>query len=684
MHRYARQSNRPDFKRRARSLYLQVKPIALIYTGKPIKTAHHDDDLDMVKAWSSVAPLFDRPDIVIEEIQRLAFSSTSNSHGPDPVTVRAQLLFNALTTALDAGCDAAQCRAFVDAIQLLESDTWHFVAMLRLARSIPSEVDRDLLGMVYGTSETNDNIDLAYAWLLHRHGDQERATEIAGRLSHIRFELRQHGHSWGFSDLTYTIRLRWLQEILGLPEGEIPEARDKREEARLRVEHVARTLGSLMALTEKGEVPDDCNELFRSLLHFHNRPIRFSTRRSDNDPIARMSRTSVYKEVARLARAMGQRGLNALRDVVLELTTLGSIGGQFLPPYRRQFARLFYEVGVMSKGQAIDLGLSSIRDAEDDDPTQRQEACLEIATFLRRVGERNGSEEWKRRATEVSAGAGSHKDYHMARVADWLARSVTRLAADRLAILERFARAVEISGGSGGTDGAAKLLRLLVRLAPERAWRLGVEYVDRGVLNMSTVLEALLAGGADARANPELLSAVYGELHSLIAPNDTSETAATVLSAFPRDQTRDGAERLMSYVRTNTLPSHRAPVARALEDAIRNRGIEPSPLSVGLGRGRDDSGPQSTLYRLVTGEVETLDRIAQRLGDRNSPDRWNSNPEDNTDFDWWAAIEKANIADEEHFTDLVARFPPPDYREVRVLARKATVLLGLFTCRGGW
>ena len=74
---------------------------------------------------------------------------------------------------------------------------------------------------------------------------------------------------------------------------------------------------------------------------------------------------------------------------------------------------------------------------------------------------------------------------------------------------------------------------------------------------MSTVLEALLAGGVDARAHPELLSAVYGELHSLIAPDDTSETAAAVLSAFPRDQTREAAERLMSYVRTNALPSHR-------------------------------------------------------------------------------------------------------------------------------
>lgn len=675
MHRYARQRNRSKFIRSARSLYRQAKPISIIYNNKPINAARPGDDFETVRAWSSVAPLFERPDVVAEEIQRLALSSASNSHEPDPVAVRAHLLFRALTAALDAGYDLAQCHIFVKAIQLLGSDTWHFAAMLRLAESMPLEVDIDSLGVIHEVSETDDDVDLAYAWFLHRQGDREGATEIVSRLPHIRFELRQHGHSWGFSDLTYTIRLRWLQEILGLPESEIPQAEDEREEARLRVEHVARRLGSLMAIAEKGEVPGDYMELFRSLLHFHNRPIQFSTQGSHSDPIAQVSRTSVYEQVARLARAMGQRGLCALRDVVLELTSLGSVGEQFLPIHRRQFAQLFAEVGVMSKGQAVALGLSTTRDASDDDPSLRQEACLEIATFLHRVGDQTESEKWKRKATEVSAGAGRHEDYHMARVADWLARSVTHPATEQLAILDQCARTVEVSGGSGGTDGAAKLLRLLVRLTPERAWRLAVEYLDRGVLNMSTVLAALLAGGVDARAHPELLSAVYGELHSLIAPDDTSEAAATVLSAFPRDQMRKAGEQLMAYVRTNVLPSHRAPVARALEDVTRKRGIEPSPLTAGLGPGRDDSSRESTLYRLVTGEVQTLDQMAERLSDPNRPDAWNPHPEDNADFDWWTAIEKANIVDEEHFDNLVGKFPPPDYREVRVLARKAHVVL---------
>ena len=69
-----------------------------------------------------------------------------------------------------------------------------------------------------------------------------------------------------------------------------------------------------------------------------------------------------------------------------------------------------------------------------------------------------------------------------------------------------------------------------------------------------------------------------------------------------------------------------------------------------------------------------LGQIAERLSDPNRPDRWNPNPGENAEFDWWAAIKKANIKDEQHFDSLVARFPPPDYREVELLVRKAEVL----------
>ena len=670
---YAHQRNRLDLKAAARTLYLQAKPIALINAGEQIEAASHDDQLQDVRAWSKVAALFEQPSAIIQEIQRLVFTSGHDRYQPDPVTVRAGLLFNALDAALYAGYDSKECQAFVDAVQSLGSETWRFAALFRLAESTPAAVAMDSLRAAYEASKTNGDIDLAYALFLNRHGDLAGATQIIGRLPHIRFELNRE-HSWGFSDVTYTIWLRWLQELLGVPEGAVPGATDEREEAYVRVEQTARQLGYLLALVAKGQVPGDRHALFRSLLLFHNRPVQFSTVGRNYNFFLQTSRKEIYEQVAKLANAMGPGGLSVLRDVVLGLTASPNTT-QFTPQHRRHFAQLFYEKSLISRDQSVKLGLSSTSDAVDDDPIQRQVACLEIATFLHDVGDQAEAKNWKARATQVSAGAGSNKDYHMAHVAEWLARSITQVDPDRLVILDRFARAVEASGGQGGSDGAARLLRLLVRLEPAKAWRLAVEYVDRSVLTVSEVLEALIAGGVDARAHPELLSAMYGELHSLIAPDDTSETAAAVLMAFPSEQKRDAAKRLMSYVRTNALPSHRAPVARALEDAIRNQGIEPITLTPGLKPGHDDSSQKDALYQLVTGEVETLGQIAERLSDPNRPETWNPNPGDNTEFDWWAAIRKTKIQDEQHFDNLVARFPPPDYREVELLVRKADVLL---------
>ena len=673
--RYAQDWNRSDLKAAARTLYLQAKPISLIYAGEPIGTFNHNEQLQDLRAWSNVAALFERPSVVIQEIRRLVFTSSHDRYQqPDPVSVTGSLLFNALKAALDAGCDSTECESFVDAIQALDSETWRFVALFKLAESRPSDVPMDSLRAAYEVSEKNNDIDLAYAWFLNRHGEHAEATEIIRPLPHIRFEPYRERHSWGFSDLTYTIRLRWLQELLGIPEGAVPGAKDESEEAYVRVEQTARNVGYLLALAAKGQVSGDHHALFRSLLLFHNRPVHFRRLRRQNDYFLKTSRNAVYEQVSKLAKTMGPSGLNSLRDVVLDLTT-GPAATQFIPNHRRQFAQLFYEEEVMARDEAVTLGLSSTTDAADEDPAERQEACLEIAAFLFDIGDRAGSKDWKRKASKVSAGAGSHKDYHMAQVAEWLNRSISQADSARLKILDRFARAVEVSGGDGGSDGAAAELRLLVRLMPARAWQLAVEFVDRGVLSVWQVLEALIVSGVDANAHHELLSAIYGELHSLITPGDTSETAAAVLTAFPREQKRDAAKRLMSYVRTNALPSYRAPVARALEDTIRDQGIEPITLTQDLKPGRDDSSRKSILYRLVTGQVETIGQIAERLSDANRPETWNPNPDDNAEFDWWAAIKKANVKDEQHFDRLVERFPPPDYREVELLVRKVDVLL---------
>ena len=670
--RYAHGRNRSDLKAVARSIFLQAKPISLIYGGAPIDTVGHVEQLESLRAWTDVGALFEPLSAMVEQLRCLILSSGDGRQQSQRATVRGDLLFRALDGALAANTDVKECQVVIEEIQRLGSKELGFAALLRQAEAAPSTVSTETLLAAYREAETTDDVDLAYAWFLNTQGEAAGARQIVRRIPHIRFQSDRR-HSWGFSDVTYTVRLRWLQEMLGIPEGGVPTATDDIQETYVRAEVTARYIGELRALASCGAGVEDRHALFRQLVLFHNRSVHFERVRLSHTFMLERWRGAIYEEIGALAKAMGCRELEALRDVVVDLVR-GPAGPQFSPRHRRYFAQLFHSEGVMARQQAIDLGLSSNTDATDEDPTQRQEACLESAAFLCRLGEKSRSEMWKRRASEVAAGPGSHKDYHMAHLAQWLTRSITQVDAPRLEVLDRFARAVEVAGGDGGSVGATTVLRLLVRLAPARAWRLAVEQLDREVLMAWQVVEALIAGGVDAGAEPELLSAMYGELQVMLAPGDTSETATAVLGAFGRGRKRDVARRLISYVRSNALPSQRVSVARALEDAIRKEGMEAPSLTVGLQRGRDDSSQPHILYRLNTGDVETLGAIANRLSNPDRPDRWNPNPEGNPEFDWWAAIQEANIKDEEHFNTLISTFPPPDYREVEALVRKAEVL----------
>lgn len=667
---YAERNDHADLKMAARTLYLQAKPIALIYQAGPIDTAPHHGHQELLRAWSEAAPLFEHPSIVVQEVQKLTFTK-SNHHGdPDETQIKAGLLFRALGTAVDAGRDASESREIIHAIDELQIPVWRFVALLRLAETSPVAVTVDELRSAHSATHANDDIGLAYAWFLFKQGRRDDAENVVRMLRHIRFEAYRERHSWGFSDVTYTVRLRCLQELLAVPEGPVPDIKDDTQEGNARVEGTARKLGHLRALTRTRSPIPQRDVTFRSILLFHNQPVQFATIGRHQDHIVETSKNAIYRELAGLATAMGADAVAILRDVFLELTS-GPAAAQFTTHHRRYFARVFFEQAVMSRDQAIELGLSSTADVEDDDPVQRQEACLEIATFLHRLGDQANARNWLRRASEVSAGAGSHKDYHMAHVAEWLVRSIARADPGELAILEKFARGVEVAGGRGGSEGAAEELELLVRVDSARAFRLAVEWIDRDVLNISSVLEALIIGGAGANAAEELLMPMYGELYSLIAPDDTSAAALAVLRACPREHKRESAARLMSYARTNALPSHRVEAARALEDALREDGLGELFLTRDLKAGRDDSSRNHTLYRLATGETETMQQVAVRLSDHEHPETWNPNPTENAEFDWWSTIKKTKVKNPAHLDSLVAMFPVPDYREVEFLVRKA-------------
>jgi hypothetical protein len=670
--RYAQLAQDEALSAAARRLYLQAKPLTLFYAKEALETSQYKEHNKSLAAWSEVAALFEPPEVLAGAVERLTFTSRDNADDLDPLASKAQLLFRLLDGAIEAGRAPQECRLLSDAMAGLGSAAWRFIGLLRLMESTPEGVTVEELRAAH-VAETNDDIELAYAWCLTRLGHVDEARRVAGGLRHIRFEAIPEARSWGFSDVTYSVRLRWLQERLGLPEGPVPGVTDDRDEATARAERTARQLGHLRALVAAGQGPTQREELFRSLLLFHNQAVAFATIRPHQDYVLNRSRRAIYEQVAALAGAMGPHGLSALRSAVLDLTT-GPARTQFTPSHRRYFAEFFFDHETMSRADAIKLGLSATEDAAADDPAERQEACLEIARLVRRLGDREAAAEWLARASEVSAGAGSHKDYHMAHVADWLQRSIGEVREPELHALDRFARAVEVAGGRGGSDGAGTVLRILVGRSPARAWQLGVEWLDRSVLNVAEVLEALIVGAAGATAHPELLAAIFGELYSLLAVDDASTAALAILDAVPTSQKGEMAERLMSQVRTNTLPSQRVQVARALGDALRAKGLEPVSAQ-NLKPGKDDSSQKSTLYRLANGETETIDQMATRLSDEERQDAWNPNPNENSDFDWWAAIKVATLRGRGHLDLLVSRFPLPDYRAIELLARQAELLL---------
>jgi hypothetical protein len=573
----------------------------------------------------------------------------------------------------ESGID--DCQMLLDEITGLGQTTWRFAALLNLARWNPLHVSSDNLKTAYGESERNDDIDLAYAKFLYRQGDSDGAKEIVKRLAHIRFDGIRNNHSFGFSDISYTVTLRCLQELLYIPEESVPGVKDDSEEAYARIETTARKIGVLFAAVKRRKVIPNLNTAMRSLLLFHNQAVAFPEFDWRNDYVVTQSKKGIYRQIVRLAVAIGKEGMESLRDILLELVS-GPAGAQFAAHHRRYFAEELFHNGVLSKEQAVELGLSSTLDANDEDPMQRQEACFEIAAFLHTVGEDTLSVQWLKRAGEVSAGAGSHKDYHMSHLAEWLSRSIgDTLNADKLAVLEKFARAVEVAGGDGASEAAGRELQLVVQLEPIRASRFAIELIDRDVLNVSQTLEALMLGGAKAGASAELLFGLYNELLSLIGPGDTSEVAVGILRRFPIEKRIEAAKAMMNCVRTNSLPSHRIEIARAIQDVLRQDGLGENVLTQGLNPGRDDSSRKSSLYRRPTGEMETTDQVAARLSNHDNREEWNPNPTENGEFHWWSAVKKAKIRDMSHLNDLLSSFPPPDYRESDLLAWKSERLL---------
>jgi hypothetical protein len=673
--RYAVGHDDRDLGKTSRNIYLQAKPLNLIYRSDPIDRQHNHEAPELLGGWADVAPFFEQPESICTQIQQLRFGEPDGL-GRDPEDlIKASLLYRAVSTAVEAGATVRECIPLLAMLAKLRTPQLHFAALVTICRVYPSRYLLDKLERCYSSVVPDSDLDLLFAELLFSMGRRERSAAVCAKLKHIRVDSYRSQHAFGLTDVSYTIRLKRLQELLGLAEGPLPSASDEDEEAVARIELVARQLGSLFAQTYLRRLPVDLHETFRTLLLFHNQAVMFAHFNVRRNYIVSQVKQGIYRRIAELATLMEQPGIEALKDVFTEIVD-GPAGPQFNAVHRRFFASFFFESGVVSRELASELGLSDASDVNDDDPASRQEACFDIAIFLKRIGSEKSVEDWVRRASTASAGAGNHKDYHMALLADWLLLSCGKsLDHRRISILEKFVRSLEVAGGDGGSQATARILKYLVTTDAYRAAKLAIELIDRDMLNLETSLGALVEGGAEAGASISLLVAIYSELLTLVATGATSDEATAIVRRAPPGHHVVTAQMLMAAVRTNSLPDHRVIVGRALQDILMDQGLYGVELTSGLALGHDDSSMHSSLYKLQDGDLLTVRQVSRRLSDLRHQDQWNPNPSENPQFGWWEAIKGATVESVSHAEELLKIFSPPDYRDVDVLAWKSEVLL---------
>jgi hypothetical protein len=670
---HADTKNAQALKTATRNLYLQAKPIAFLHHGGPIDTIRHHGSYSTLHAWSEVAPFFEAAQDIVTQVNALQFKVDERDQEVNDTSIKRALLQGSLLTVLGAGLGPESRDILLEALKDMDQPSWYFAALLGVARRNPEAGSTGDLKAAFARCPKNDDFALALAKHLYRVGDHDDARAIVAGLAHIRLDALEKRHALGFTDTTFTMDLRCLQELLAIPEGPVPGVKDDGEEALARIEAAARQLGIMFAAAKTGKSIADLRDSFRSILLFHNRPVSFTQHNQRNNHLVGQSKKDLYGGLLSVARAFGKKAIEILRDSVLEIMA-GPAASQFVPYHRRYFAEGLFDEGVLSGEEAMTLGLSSISDAQDDDPMQRQEACFDIAIFLHALGDEARCQEWIHRASEVSAGAGSHKDYHVAQLANWLDCAVeSNFTIQKLEVLEKFVKVVEVAGGDGQSLAATQILHTVMRAEPARASTLAIEFIDRGVLNLSTAIDALVIGGAKAGASYALLSAIYGELLSLVDPGSTGDAAVATLNAAPFERRINAAQELMSFVRTNSLPSHRIEVARELQDAI-SEATEIN-LSEGLQPSHNDSSRQNTLYKLGNGQTLTTGQVAVRLSSTDNTSDWNPNPAENGGFDWWSAFKRVHVQSLEHLNNLIATFPPSEYRTAELLAWKSERML---------
>ena len=653
-------------------LYQDAKPIGHLIFGEPLKTHPYDDDAwNLIEAWSFAAPLFDAVEEVVRQVRALRIS-TSDKEGFDASAARAGLLYRSLRTVTRAelGADSEAC--LLQAIE--ETKQAECVLAAKLLCAIHGETTLPVSSLMeaFESCDGESDLGLELAEYLHANGNNDEARMIVEAMDIVRFEPHSHGPFLGRRSIQHAVSQSFLRERLGLGQADGRTIENGRDEAMARIERAAQTLGLLLSHAGSEKPPGRFRDRIRDVLFYIARPIARNDYAERHSYFVDGSRHAVLAELLDVAKALGRPGLQALCDVVVDAATSPS---RILQTQCREFALAFREARVLGMDDAAELALSFTGDTEDDDPVGRQKACLDVAYYLRRLGANNWRE-WFQRAGRVSAGTGSHKDYRMAHLSDWLDHALTNgpMTAREAAVIEKFMRVLQVAGGAGQTQAARTVLRIVLRKMPSNARALAVEMIDRGLIGVPTALDALVVGAKEAGVKVELSVAIFGELLSLVAYDAPSRAAVSILDAVPDNQCAALATLLMERVRTNCLPRERVEVARSLLDVLATRGIEELDLAVGLPAGEHEDSRQDSLYKLGDGRTLTVGQMAARLKSAPSQDEWDPNPAENDGFRWWRAVCEAGDLELERLEAVLARYSPPEYRRVEMLAAKAKAL----------
>lgn len=669
--RYSTEKNDSNLKEIGRNLYFQAKPTAILIQNDPIIVESYNDHYKILLHWCSTAPFFEDYKNIISQINKLKFKPPKYEKDINENSIKCYFFYKILVRFVELGEKIETLQDILFEIKKLDVKYWIFASHFFLARhNIISHSDKRL-NESYEKTEKNIYLELKYSSFLLKNGYKSKSKKIVEKLPYLKIDGTRNDHQFGFSDISYNIQLSYLQYSLNLNKNTIFDVEDKYQEAYARIQRTAIDIGIFSAKVKMGHEVKNLRKIIRNFLIFNNIPVVFPEYDWRNDYAVSQSKIELFQAVVYAVSLIGLKGIETLRDIFLELIE-SSAEHQFLDHHKIYFAEVFWEHSVLPKEKIIDIGLSATKGVSDDDPMQRQESCFDISIFFHTIGEDGLSEQWRKRAVKVTAGAAYEKDYHISFLAKLLKRSSdTSLNISQHNILEKFARAIEMGGGDGKSDAAKEILLLLLSIEPIKGFHFAIELIDRYILNASQIIETLILGGVETGASKELLLGMFNELLSLIDPQLTPEAASAILKSFPMVERTEKALEIMKSVRTNSLPSQRIEIAREFQGLFLEANLNEIDFTEGLSPGQHESSMESSLYKLKSGEKKTIHQMVRLLSDHENKKNWNPNPDENDMFRWTSVIKKIRVTNERHLIDILECIPIPEYNEIEILCWKS-------------